>query len=610
MRKLRAGFRRLGRGIGHFFTHWSVKKVILTVLAAGALYFVGSFAVSMLRAQAAVGAMARSSTRTTLLTQGDITESVTVTGTVESTGLANVTSSSSYKVTEILVQEGDTVVSGQVLAKLDTTELDKQISKAESSLTDGITSAQKTYNDALESYNEAYNSAVKQETTMNDAKCVMENAYVSYAAAANSISAYSTAYSAAYQNEQAAGTALNNSGLVAAQQALDAAQTNVNAAQAASDAANQAWVAAGSPSSGTEYDKKETAKAALATAQTAYSTAAANLQNVTAAQAVLLNNYSTAEAALTTATQNLNTAKANCNFDTIERAYTTAQTTYETARKMLDTLESTVKNAQKTLSNAQDALTKAKKSDTLEDLQEQLADCTITAATGGTITAVNCTVGSAPGGTAASGSGTAMFVIQDTDHLKVSVTVDEYDIKSVATGQHAVIKSDATGDTEISGTVSQISLTATTTQSTTGFGAEVTVDSTDSGLLIGMNAEVEIIISEKSGVYSVPYDAVGKDDAGNSVVYVKQSDGTFSPVQVTTGMETDYYIEISGSGLSDGLEIRSSADESSIDATSSAQSQAEQGAMAFNMGGGAMPSGGGGGGDMPSGGPQGGGPGQ
>ena len=51
----------------------------------------------------------------------------------------------------------------------------------------------------------------------------------------------------------------------------------------------------------------------------------------------------------------------------------------------------------------------------------------------------------------------------------MAVTIDEYDVSNVAVGQKAVIKSDATGDTEIAGTVSQVSLTATTTSSVSGW---------------------------------------------------------------------------------------------------------------------------------------------
>ena len=95
--------------------------------------------------------------------------------------------------------------------------------------------------------------------------------------------------------------------------------------------------------------------------------------------------------------------------------------------------------------------------------------------------------------------------IQDTQHLKVAVTIDEDDIKKVAVGQKAVIKSDATGDEEIAGTVTQVSVTA---GQSGGFSAEITVDATDSGLLVGLSAKAEIIFSQTEGVYTVPYDAV------------------------------------------------------------------------------------------------------
>ena len=339
----------------------------------------------------------------------------------------------------------------------------------------------------------------------------------------------------------------------------------------------------------------------MAAAQEAFKVSEATYQTLVLA-------YNDAAVKLKEAENALNTAKANCNYVTYEQAYNTANSAYEAARKSLDTLESTYKTALKNVTNASEQLAKAKTNDTLEDLRDQLDECTITATANGTITAVNATVGSAPGGSTTAGS-SALFAIQDTDNLKVSVTIDEYDIKTIETGMDAIILSDATGDTEIPGYVSQISLTATTTQSTTGFGAEITVDGKNSGLLIGMSAKVEIIISEKSNVYSVPYDAVGKDENGNDVVYVKNGD-TFEPVIVTVGLETDYYIEISGEALSEGMEIRNSADESSIDQTETQQSaEAVQGAVGFSvagdMGGSAMASGGGtppsGGGGAPGG---------
>ena len=79
------------------------------------------------------------------------------------------------------------------------------------------------------------------------------------------------------------------------------------------------------------------------------------------------------------------------------------------------------------METAAENLENAGTSDEIEELEEQIADCTITAGASGTITTLNATVGSAAGGGT---SNTALAVIQNTDDLKVSIIIDEDDIKS------------------------------------------------------------------------------------------------------------------------------------------------------------------------------------
>ena len=204
--------------------------------------------------------------------------------------------------------------------------------------------------------------------------------------------------------------------------------------------------------------------------------------------------------------------------------------------------------------------------------------------------------------------------IQDTNDLKVAVTIREYDVPNVSIGMKARITSDAT-DGEISGTLTQISPTATAATSATAagqgssstsgtFSAEVSVDGASSGLLIGMNANVEIVQSTTDNVFVVPYDAVGTEADGTKYVMVKTggegADAAFEKVTVTTGAENDYYIEISGDTLTEGMEVRSSATDDSTE-TVDASDMMGQGRLVFSAGG-----------DVPSGGPgggQGGGPG-
>lgn len=59
----------------------------------------------------------------------------------------------------------------------------------------------------------------------------------------------------------------------------------------------------------------------------------------------------------------------------------------------------------------------------------------------------------------------------------------------------------------------------------------------------------------------MPYDAVVEKADGSEVVYAvepnSEKEGSYvvTEVPVTTGLETDFYIEVSGDGITDGLSI-------------------------------------------------------
>ena len=77
--------------------------------------------------------------------------------------------------------------------------------------------------------------------------------------------------------------------------------------------------------------------------------------------------------------------------------------------------------------------------------------------------------------------------------------------------------------------------------------------SSDDRIKLGMTAKCSIVKKEALDVYAVPYDAVHREN-GESYILVKDGDST-SKVTVTTGMETDYYIEVQGDDLQEGLQV-------------------------------------------------------
>lgn len=526
--------------LGGWFKQHKKSTALLVVLALAA-----AIVLRFLPQKGAAQGSTVSFVRTTTLQKTSLENSVSTTGTVESANVSTVTTDLKYTVKSVNVQVGDTVQAGDVICTLDTEDLEKQIERAKESLTDQTEQTQEAYNKALKSYNEAKKGYDDAVTAAADAEDDYYDSWDDLNAAVNQVSALQADYDSKQSQLSSMLTEYN--------EAVSTYGVDSDEAKAAKD----------------RYEQFK--EGAAQDAQTA-------LEN----------------AQKTTGYQSLVQAK-----DQAVAAWEQAKTAKDQAEKQLET-------ASESLDTAKKNLDKSGSSDTLEDLQEQLTKCTLTAETSGTVTSLNATVGSICSDTVAT--------IQDTNALKVAVTIQEYDVPNVSIGMKARITSDAT-DGEISGTLTQISPTATaatggqSSSSSSGtFSAEVSVDGASSGLLIGMNANVEIVQSTTDNVFVVPYDAVGTEDDGAKYVMVKTggdgADATFEKVTVTTGAENDYYIEISGDALSEGMEVRSSASDDSAE-TVDASDMMGQGGFVFSAGG-DMPSGGGQGGP---GGGQGGGPG-
>lgn len=202
----------------------------------------------------------------------------------------------------------------------------------------------------------------------------------------------------------------------------------------------------------------------------------------------------------------------------------------------------------------------------IQKMQNTLEDASITAPVSGVVTAVYAKVGEPGNG--------LLFVVEDTESLKITTRIKEYDIANVQVGMPVTIKSDATGDKEISGTITYVAPAAvksdtgstqtSSNNSNVEFEAEVQVNDKDSGLRIGMNTRLTVLLEEKQDVFGVAYDSVVKKQDGTDVLYALEPKSTegkdastyiVTEVPVTTGLETDFYIEVSGSNIQNGMSI-------------------------------------------------------
>lgn len=561
-------------------------------------------------------------TDTTVLSYQDMVDSISASGTVESATSTTVYSTMAYPVMAVHVEVGDYVKEGQVLAELDGKSLQNQITSQEIGLQTAAQSSGIQMENARNNYQnfkEGLDQGLNQ--TLNGAKTQVDTAYDSYIRAKNTYERYAESLNIG-ENTTVIGA---ESALRSARTAYETAQDNLIKAKDALEEAHEAEREAQAARDELlpEYEEKKSARDSakreldelkeqlehlqtvpednreeiavlkeaiaqkeeeLAQLEEAFSPVDLEMNGAfgmgglqtTYDQAVSARKQ--AETAVESAWKALDNAAAayesqqatyNATLTTVDNTLADYQTAVETAWKTyqnaLTTLASTEKSVNEQLESYANAVESAQISaenatgkESLRQMQETLDDTKITAPCSGTVTAVYAEVGGA-------GSG-LLFIIEDVENLVIATSVKGYDVGAVQEGMKVVIRSDATGSTEIDGKVTSIAPTANKTAGTAMqaagdpiFATEVAVISKDTGLRIGMEAELDYILAEESHVLAVPYDAVYTNDAGKTCILAAISMGgdqyQIAELPVTTGLDDDLDMVVTGAGIEEGLRV-------------------------------------------------------
>jgi len=213
--------------------------------------------------------------------------------------------------------------------------------------------------------------------------------------------------------------------------------------------------------------------------------------------------------------------------------------------------EDGVRNAELAYANAVNSLAGARSN--LQDMRDRLDDYVITSPIAGTVVEKNFKVGDKLDATTSS---KAMAVIYDLSALEAVLDVDERDIPDMTVGSTAVITADALGSKEFTGRVARIGINGTAIGGVTSYPVTIRIDDTE-GLLPGMNITADIVTVEVKDVLAIPTSAVSR---GNTVLlYDETSAGDLADrvpagyrrIAVELGRSDDDYIEVL-SGLEEG----------------------------------------------------------
>ena len=337
------------------------------------------------------------------LSSTDLRRTVRATGTVESAQSVLVYSTQSYAVQEVLVEVGDYVEAGQLMAKLDDGVILDQIESQEAALS-ASNSASSAAIAAAEHNYEQYKAALDAglNSSILNAESSVSNAYDNY------VSAYNT-----YERYRADLAAGNNSAVLSAENALESAENAYLSAQKTYDryaesldeGENSTILAQESALEGAErslsaaedaydsaQDAYDDARAQAEEAQTSYDNAQARVsqaeQELDEAKekvAILTEQVNTGEATkdqLDAAVVEQNTAQQT--FDQAKNEETQASLTLALRQAARDSAQSQASAAERTLEEAEAAYDTAKTQyrsalDSADDALEDYADAVDTA---------------------------------------------------------------------------------------------------------------------------------------------------------------------------------------------------------------------------------------
>jgi len=508
------------------------KKLIIWIVILAVI--AGLIAACSAMKKAAEAKLAGDQMQTQQVVVRSLTKSIGATGKVISVQSRDLSATlSGMEIETLYVEVGDTVKAGQPVVQFDTEDLANNLAAAERALdqTQGqygisVGNAQRQVDDAVRG------ADYQVQIAYNN----MESAWISYCGACDSLEDLERAEEDAYDAWQ-----LAEDKYAAAIEELENA-----AMETPKDGIEIEWEGQTYTISQEQLDQMIEALRAIGIDVTQASQIQTTIAQLATARAQAEAAYNQASSARQTMENNV---------ESLYIVYDTAAINYENA---VASAGSTVAAAEAAQDSAALAVNTDQQQLQIDAMNEQLAEGILAAPFDGVVTAVNLEEGD----TYMQG---AIVTIQDCSAYEIEAQIGEYDIADVKLGQKVLIKTDATRDEELVGTVVFISPTATATMDLmTGmpttpvdptYEVRIALDSPNDRLRLDMTANLSIIIDEHDNAMTVPYNAVQRAEDGTTFVEVVGADESLTVVPVEVIMESNYYTEVAGN-LKEGDVVR------------------------------------------------------
>ena len=455
-----------------------------------------------------------------MVENGRITATVNATGSIEPEALVTLTFRSTGTIRQVNVERGQSVRAGDVLATLDTEELQLSVQQAEDAL--HIQRLNNELSLATMASSQADIAAATAQVSVAEANLAGAEAAVSQAQAQMAqLMAGSTAGAIASAEAQVASAqAQQKSAQITYDRVLECFDFKIPG----EDEKQEVCPGLGATEEQARYNLNNANVALIAAeaqlADTKAGPRPADIQAANAATASAQANVLAAQGNVAVAIANLDRAQAA--FDRMQEPPTDDE---------LAILDAQIASAQTNLSVA----------------QLRLEQSIIVAPIDGTIANVSINAGEQ----ASPGAPAITLVNEDAFHINVNV--DEIDIDQISVGQDVEVALDALSDTVLTGLISEISPTSASAGGVVTYLVTINII-TDDGVTLrpGMSANASIVVEEIEDVLIVPNWAVRLDrETGNAFVLQKMADGTIAETIVETGLRNEQFSEVL-SGLQSG----------------------------------------------------------
>lgn len=489
---------------------------------------------------------------TATVVKGDVVVTVVETGTVDATKTVEVKSRVSGRLAKLLVDEGDHVIQGQLIAVIDPKETQLQVDQNAAQLR-GATSA-----------------VDRQDIEIRQRRITAVAAYEQAKARVRQL-----------RLESAAQPELTSNAIKEAQIALNVAledrrlliestqpneRTNIDAslveAKANYDQAKK------------EYDRQVglrekgyVAGKAVENAETSLSVARARLKSAQDQEGRLESRLRSEKARADQQVQQARTALATAKANSIQVStkredLATAINEEAKARAALQDVDTLIK------SKEQSQATVSQLSAVLSDAQRQLGETEVRAPIPGVVTKKMLQVGELASGLSGFSAGTSILRIEDRRSMRVLLNVNEIDVAKMAVGMEASIDVDAIPEKSFKGRIKRIAPASKDTGSATAaastdavvkYEVEIVVVDPNERLRSGMSAKCSVDVLRRTGVLTLPIEYIERVGR-KTYVYLPPADPKVKGAkpekrEVTLGAQTGSKVEVL-SGLKEGDKVQ------------------------------------------------------